>query len=74
MSSKPKTDKQCHNPWNPECTSENIKLYIQPEETPLPVCAECWIKIADSNKEWGKETQKEPGDFEERKGPSLTVE
>jgi hypothetical protein len=54
MSTKPKTDKQCHNPWKEECVSENIKLYIQLEGTNLPICQECWIKIADSDKEWSQ--------------------
>jgi hypothetical protein len=54
---------KCQNPWkhNPECENTDIKITIQitkikrgmPEITNYQICKECWVKIADSNKEWG---------------------
>jgi hypothetical protein len=61
-----KAEEICQNPWkhNPKCTSTDIKVYIQSikktrkglETTNLPVCCDCWAKIAKSNKEWGTMT------------------
>ncbi len=50
------TDK-CKNPWKQNCESEDIKLYIQINGNNLPICKECWPKIADSDKEWGPDIQ-----------------
>jgi hypothetical protein len=42
----------CKNPWKDECKSENIKLYIQVKGENLPICQQCWNKIADQEQEW----------------------
>ena len=47
----------CQNPWKETCHSEDIKLYIQIKNKNLPICRDCWNKIAVSNDEWGPETQ-----------------
>ena len=40
------------NPWKDDCKSENIKLYIQIKGENLPICQQCWSKIADQEQEW----------------------
>ncbi|HEX7483292.1 MAG TPA: hypothetical protein VF350_07485 [Candidatus Bathyarchaeia archaeon] len=42
----------CKNPWKDTCDSENIKLYIQIKGENLPICQQCWSKIADQEEEW----------------------
>jgi hypothetical protein len=42
----------CKNPLKNNCNSENIKLYIQKNGENLPICQQCWIKIADQEQEW----------------------
>jgi len=42
----------CKNPWKNECKSENIKLYIQVKGEKLPICQQCWNRIADQEQEW----------------------
>jgi hypothetical protein len=42
----------CKNPWKDTCTSENIKLYIQLKGENLPICQQCWSKIADQEEDW----------------------
>jgi len=42
----------CKNPWKGNCKSENIKLYIQMKGENLPICHQCWSKIADKEEEW----------------------
>jgi len=41
----------CKNPWDDHCKSENIKLYIQLKGENVPICQQCWTKIADLE-EW----------------------
>jgi len=41
----------CKNPWDDHCKSENIKLYIQLKGENVPICKQCWVKIAD-REEW----------------------
>jgi hypothetical protein len=44
----------CKNPWkNSKCKSENIKLYILFKGEKLPICKQCWGRIADKDVEWG---------------------
>jgi hypothetical protein len=40
----------CRNPTNGACRSEDIKLYIQVRGQNLPICQQCWNKIAEE--EW----------------------
>jgi hypothetical protein len=42
----------CKNPWKEACTSENIKLYIQVKGENLPICQQCWSKIANQEEVW----------------------
>jgi len=37
---------RCMNPWNGECSSQDITLYIFYEGQRLPICRECWKAIA----------------------------
>jgi hypothetical protein len=50
--SEEKKMEQCKNPWKEACKSENIKLYIQVKGEKLPICQQCWSKIADQEEEW----------------------
>jgi hypothetical protein len=43
---------QCKNPWKEACHSEDIKLYIQLKGENLPICQQCWVKIADNEQDW----------------------
>lgn len=64
-----KAEETCQNPYKhaPKCMSTDIKVYIQQikhtrkgdEVTNLPVCTDCWAKIAKSNKEWGSMTHEQ---------------
>jgi len=42
----------CKNPWKDVCNSEDIKLYIQIKGENLPICQQCWSKIADQEEGW----------------------
>jgi hypothetical protein len=58
----------CGNPFKhkEKCKNTNIKLYIVIKGKQLPICHECWDKIADSNKEWGNDIKP---DFSPRELP-----
>jgi hypothetical protein len=43
----------CKNPWKTSCKSGNIKLYIQFKGEKLPICKQCWSRIAEKELEWG---------------------
>jgi hypothetical protein len=43
---------RCRNPWNAECESTDIVLYIFFRGERLPICSECWSEIASANIEW----------------------
>jgi hypothetical protein len=40
----------CRNPWNKNCKSDDIVVYILVNGEKLPICRRCWSKIAD--KDW----------------------
>ncbi len=42
----------CKNPWIDNCACENIKLYIQMNGENLPICNQCWSKIAEQEADW----------------------
>jgi len=42
----------CKNPWNDNCKSENIKLYIVVKGEKLPICRQCWSSLAEKDMEW----------------------
>lgn len=48
---------KCQNPWNPHCNNTDIVVFIRYKDETLPICQECWNKIADSDLEWGEETK-----------------
>jgi hypothetical protein len=43
----------CKNPWKNKCKNENIKLYIIVKGEKLPICRQCWNRIADKELNWG---------------------
>jgi len=43
---------KCQNPWKSECRHTDIEVYIIHEEQQLPICTNCWRRIADENHEW----------------------
>ena len=48
----PHPDERCRNPWTNDCEATNIEVYLADEESQLPICAECWQRIADDAHEW----------------------
>ncbi|MCS7120707.1 MAG: hypothetical protein RMJ07_00150 [Nitrososphaerota archaeon] len=42
----------CKNPWDGECRSTDIALYIMYKGKQLPVCKKCWKTISSKNIEW----------------------
>lgn len=49
---------KCRNPWkhgdhNEKEDATDIKLFITYKDENLPICQSCWLKIADSDHEWG---------------------
>ncbi len=42
----------CLNPWNGECASTNIVLYIIYKGKRLPICHTCWEAISSKDIEW----------------------
>jgi hypothetical protein len=47
------TMEHCKNPWKSSCKSGNIKLYIQFKGEKLPICKQCWSRMAEKELEWG---------------------
>jgi hypothetical protein len=42
----------CKNPWNGTCKNRDIQVYIFYKGRQLPICRQCWDKIAEANAEW----------------------
>jgi hypothetical protein len=42
----------CQNPWKDKCKSGDIKLYILFKGEKLPICNNCWSKIAEQEANW----------------------
>jgi hypothetical protein len=42
----------CRNPWNGECRSTDIEVYIYYKGKLHPICRECWNDIAEKDIEW----------------------
>ncbi|MEM3622702.1 MAG: hypothetical protein QXZ02_00440 [Candidatus Bathyarchaeia archaeon] len=42
----------CKNPWNKECKSSDIEVYILFRGEKLPICRRCWSRIANKDLEW----------------------
>ncbi|MDH5622923.1 MAG: hypothetical protein OEY39_00435 [Candidatus Bathyarchaeota archaeon] len=43
---------KCRNPWNGECRSTDIEVYIYFRGRRLPICRDCWTDIAEKDFEW----------------------
>jgi len=43
---------KCRNPWNGECESTDIEVYIYYKGRRLPICRDCWSDIAEKDLEW----------------------
>ncbi|MCD6466272.1 hypothetical protein J7L27_07915 [Candidatus Bathyarchaeota archaeon] len=48
---KPRIER-CRNPWNSNCRSTKIALYIIYKGERIPICWKCWKSIANKNIEW----------------------
>ena len=44
--------KRCRNPWNSKCENTDINVFIYFKDELLPICRNCWRKIADKSFEW----------------------
>jgi len=42
----------CMNPWNGQCSSTDIALYIMFKGRRLPICWKCWEAISSTDIEW----------------------
>jgi len=42
----------CKNPWNGECRSTEIEVYIYYKGKLHPICRNCWSDIAEKDIEW----------------------
>ncbi len=42
----------CQNPWNPDCESPEIEVYIVFEKRRIPICRSCWRRISETDIEW----------------------
>jgi len=43
----------CRNPWKKKpCQNTDIVVTITYRGEMLPICRECWVRIAKSNREW----------------------
>ena len=42
----------CKNPWNKECRSGDIEVYILVGGERHPICRQCWTRLADKDSEW----------------------
>ncbi|HIE15157.1 TPA: hypothetical protein EYP70_07790 [Candidatus Bathyarchaeota archaeon] len=43
---------RCMNPWNGECKNTDIAVFIYHEGRRLPICRDCWFRIASTDIEW----------------------
>ncbi len=43
---------KCQNPWKSECGNTNIEVYILHKKQQLPICTNCWRRIAEEDYEW----------------------
>jgi hypothetical protein len=43
---------KCKNPWNGECRSADIEVYIYYKGTLHPICRDCWSDITEKDIEW----------------------
>jgi len=44
---------KCRSPLKPSCGREDIAVVIRVGDRMLPICRECWRKLARMNAEWG---------------------
>jgi hypothetical protein len=43
---------RCRNPWNANCKNADVELYISFKGEEIPICSECWRKLAEADVEW----------------------
>ncbi|MBS7607135.1 MAG: hypothetical protein QW502_00830 [Candidatus Bathyarchaeia archaeon] len=43
---------RCQNPWNSECESNNIAVYIVYRGERIPLCWRCWREVSRKNVAW----------------------
>jgi len=43
---------RCMNPWKAECGNTDIVLYIFYDGSRVPICRDCWKRIASKKTEW----------------------
>ncbi|MBS7653467.1 MAG: hypothetical protein QXR06_02340 [Candidatus Bathyarchaeia archaeon] len=43
---------KCSNPWNGDCKSTDIALYIMYRGERIPLCWDCWKTISRKNFDW----------------------
>jgi len=46
------TVEHCLNPWNGECRSTDIAIYIMYKGERIPLCWKCWREISRKNIVW----------------------
>ncbi|MCD6530371.1 CdvA-like protein [Candidatus Bathyarchaeota archaeon] len=42
----------CKNPWNKDCRNTNIEVFIYYGDEFIPICSECWKKLAERDLNW----------------------
>ena len=42
----------CRNPWNKNCRNRNIELFIYYGDEFIPICSDCWKKLAEKDLNW----------------------
>ena len=47
-------NEKCCSPLKPSCGREDIAVVIRVGDGMLPICRECWRKLARMDAEWGK--------------------
>jgi hypothetical protein len=45
-------NEKCQNPWKSDCASTSIEVYIVYEKRQLPICTQCWRRIASDDNQW----------------------
>jgi len=43
---------RCKNPLRKECRESDIAVYILFKGERLPICRQCWSRMADDDVEW----------------------
>lgn len=57
----------CGSPLKEKCDGREIAVYIYLADGKIPVCRECWRRIAESDLEWSLEVKMEELKMEAKK-------